>query len=98
MVMAEMTVTEARATLPDLLDRVAMGEEITITRHGKAAAVMLRPAALRTRRAEKAFAEASEIAASLAAARNKPLSGGKGMTIERAEELVAHIRAERDAR
>lgn len=96
--MAEMSITEARATLPDVLDRVAMGEEITITRHGKAAAVMLRPEALRTRRAEKAFAEASEIAAALAAARKKSLSSGKGMSVERAEELVAHIRAERDAR
>jgi hypothetical protein len=30
-----LTVTEARSILPELLDRVADGEEITITRHGE---------------------------------------------------------------
>ena len=38
-----MTMTEARAALPRLLDRVAAGEEITITRYGKPAAVIVRP-------------------------------------------------------
>ena len=32
--MAVMTVSEARAALPEVLNRVADGEEITITRHG----------------------------------------------------------------
>jgi antitoxin (DNA-binding transcriptional repressor) of toxin-antitoxin stability system len=38
-----MTMTEARAALPQVLDRVAAGEEITITRYGKPAAVIVRP-------------------------------------------------------
>lgn len=38
-----MTMTEARAALPHVLDLVASGEEVTITRHGKPAAVLLRP-------------------------------------------------------
>jgi antitoxin (DNA-binding transcriptional repressor) of toxin-antitoxin stability system len=41
--MSAMTMTEARAALPQVLDRVAAGEEITITRHGKPAAVVVRP-------------------------------------------------------
>ncbi|MGH3265069.1 MAG: type II toxin-antitoxin system prevent-host-death family antitoxin [Trebonia sp.] len=41
--MAVMTISEARATLPDVLDRVAKGEEVTITRHGRAVAVVMRP-------------------------------------------------------
>ena len=41
--MAVMTMTEARAALPQVLDRVAAGEEITITRRGKPVAVVLRP-------------------------------------------------------
>lgn len=42
-VMAVMTVSEARAALPDVLDRAARGEEITITRHGRPIAVVVRP-------------------------------------------------------
>lgn len=38
-----MTVSEARAALPEVLTRVAQGEEITITRHGSAVAVVVRP-------------------------------------------------------
>lgn len=45
---AVMTMTEARATLPQVLDRVAAGEEITITRRGKPVAVVLRPDIVRS--------------------------------------------------
>jgi antitoxin (DNA-binding transcriptional repressor) of toxin-antitoxin stability system len=38
-----MTVSEARAALPEVLTRVAQGEEITITRHGSPIAVVVRP-------------------------------------------------------
>ncbi len=65
--MVMMTVPEARAVLPDLLSRVESGEEVTITRHGRPVAVLVRPDALRSRRA-------------------------------RAEEVVAEMRAGRDAR
>ena len=38
-----MTVSEARAVLPEVLTRVAQGEEITITRYGSPIAVVVRP-------------------------------------------------------
>lgn len=38
-----MTISEARAALPDVVNRVAGGEKITITRHGRPAAVVVRP-------------------------------------------------------
>lgn len=41
--MAVMTVSEARAALPEVLTRVAQGEEITITRFGSPVAVVVRP-------------------------------------------------------
>ena len=50
-VMSTMSSSEARAGLPEILDRVSEGEEITITRHGKAVAVVVRPETLRIRRA-----------------------------------------------
>jgi antitoxin (DNA-binding transcriptional repressor) of toxin-antitoxin stability system len=43
LVMAVMTVSEARAALPEVLTRVAQGEEITITRYGSPIAVVVRP-------------------------------------------------------
>lgn len=94
----ELTVTEARATLPALLDRVAAGEEITITRHGVPAAVLLRPDRVKTRRAavDAALTRAREIGRMIEESRGKPL-GPPVMSAERAEELVAQIRADRDS-
>lgn len=37
--------------MPELLDRVLAGDEVTITRHGRPVAVVVRPDALRVRRA-----------------------------------------------
>jgi antitoxin (DNA-binding transcriptional repressor) of toxin-antitoxin stability system len=51
-----MTVSEARAALPELLDRVLAGEEVTITRHGRPVAVVVRPDSLRVRRADRGAA------------------------------------------
>ncbi|MBO0803858.1 MAG: type II toxin-antitoxin system prevent-host-death family antitoxin [Nocardiopsaceae bacterium] len=41
--MAVMTISEARAVLPEVVNRAAEGEEITITRHGEPAAIVVRP-------------------------------------------------------
>jgi antitoxin (DNA-binding transcriptional repressor) of toxin-antitoxin stability system len=41
--MAVMTISEARAALPEVLTRVVQGEEITITRYGSPVAVVVRP-------------------------------------------------------
>ncbi|HET8662196.1 MAG TPA: type II toxin-antitoxin system Phd/YefM family antitoxin [Micromonosporaceae bacterium] len=96
--MATLTVSEARAALPEVLNRVEDGEEITITRHGRVVAVIVRPDTLRSRRAERLLAEADEIHQLLADARTKPLTGSGGIPADRAEELVADVRAGRQAR
>lgn len=41
--MAIMTISEARAALPEVVSRVAQGEQVTITRHGQPTAVVVRP-------------------------------------------------------
>jgi prevent-host-death family protein len=97
-VMASMTVSEARAALPELLSRVEGGEEITITRHGRPAAVLVRPDALRSRRADAALEEAGRIHELLTQVAAEPLPEGPGLTSQRAEELIAAIRAGRDTR
>lgn len=93
-----MTVTQARAALPEVLDRVAGGDEITITRHGRPVAVVVRPDALRVRRAEAAIAAASSLRTALEAAASRPLPPQGSIELARAEELVADVRAGRDER
>lgn len=93
-----MTVSEARAALPSLLDRVTEGEEVTITRHGKPVAVLVRPDALRSRRADAALGSAAQVQDLLAAGRASPLPSDRGLTEARAEELVADVRASRASR
>jgi hypothetical protein len=108
--MTTMTVSEARSALPEVLDRVAGGEEITITRHGRPVAVVIRPDILWSRRVGGALGDAERIHELLTEAAGTPLPeeaglteeagrpGGTGLTAERAEELIAAIRAGRDAR
>lgn len=96
--MAVMTVSEARAALPEVLNRVAEGEEVTITRHGRAVAVIVRPDVIWSRsRAGDVLAEAERLERMLQAAGAAELPAG-GLTEEYADELIAAIRAARDAR
>jgi prevent-host-death family protein len=93
-----MTASEARAALPDLLTRVEDGEEVTITRHGRPVAVLVRPDALHSRRAQAALDDAARIHELIAGAATAAAPEGTGMTTQRAEELIAQIRADRDTR
>lgn len=95
--MTTIGVSEARAALPELLDRVIAGEEITITRHGQPVAVLLRPDSLRSRRADEALATGERIGRLLDDGRRARLPAG-GLTEARAEELVAEVRAGRRRR
>jgi prevent-host-death family protein len=93
--MATISATDARASLPALLDRVAAGDEVTITRHGRPVAVLVRPDALRARRAGAAWAAAEVVRERLAEGRTRSLSVGTGIDPDRAEDLVADVRAGR---
>ena len=95
--MATMTISEARAALAEVLDRVGRGEEVTITRHGRPVAIVVRPDTLRSRRAEQAMRTADQTRVALAAGRRSALSCTTGITAERADELVSAIRTDRDA-
>ena len=93
-----MSVSEARAALPAILDRVLAGEEVTITRHGREVAVVVRPDAIRVRRADRALGDAERLRDQLDRARAAPLSDAPTMSTERAEELVADVATSRSAR
>jgi antitoxin (DNA-binding transcriptional repressor) of toxin-antitoxin stability system len=93
-----MTISEARAALPQVLDRVAEGEEVTITRHGRPVAVVVRPDIMWSRRAHAVLDDAERIHEMLTGAAATALPEGPGLTAQRAEELIAEIRTGRDAR
>ncbi|MDQ3898269.1 MAG: type II toxin-antitoxin system prevent-host-death family antitoxin [Actinomycetota bacterium] len=93
-----MTVSEARAQLPQLLDRVLAGDEVTITRHGTPVAVVVRPDILRVRRADEALATADTVRAVLDRSRRAPLREHPTLSQDRADDLVADVRATRSRR
>lgn len=93
--MTQLSVSEARAILPEVLDRVERGEEITITRHGRPAAVLLRPDAVRARRGKQVIKRAREVAELVSAARGRPLPEA-ALSEGRAREWVDALRAGRD--
>jgi prevent-host-death family protein len=93
-----MTISEARAALPELLTRVEHGEEVTITRHGQPVAVLVRPDALRSRSAREALESATRVHDLISAAAAAPVPAEVGLTAERAEQLIAEIRSGRDDR
>ena len=95
--MAVISASDARTTLPELLNRVDKGEEITITRHGRAVAVLVRPDALRSRRLGPVLDAAERIDQQLTEARTRPLSDD-GLSAERADELAREVRRDRDSR
>lgn len=93
-----MSASEARACLPEILDRVLAGEEVTITRHGRAVAVVVRPDSLRVRRADPSLAEAQRLRELLDQARRRRLADAPAVSAERAQALVDDVAATRAAR
>jgi antitoxin (DNA-binding transcriptional repressor) of toxin-antitoxin stability system len=89
-------VSEAMTTLSDLLDRVASGEDVTITRHRKPVALLVRPNQLRVRRASTTVEMAAGLGRLLQEARDLPLDAGVGLSSKYAEEFVADVRASRE--
>lgn len=95
MYMTSYTMSKARAELAALLDEVERGGEVVITRHGKPAARLVRPAVPNLRTADIMHA-ADRISIELDLARDRPLSppASDGPA---ADALVASLRADRDS-
>lgn len=92
-----MTVSEARAALPQILERVRRGEEVTLTRRGEPVAVVVRPDALRPRRAEAALSQAQRVRELLLAAGSQEL-GDPVLSVDQAGALLDDVRASRAVR
>lgn len=87
----------ARQTLPEQLDRVERGEEVSITRHGRVVAVLVRPDVLAMRRASDAFTRADRIGDLLRRQRDLPLPP-PALERDRAQELIDAVHGDRAAR
>ena len=98
LVMTSIAASRARAALPEILDRVSAGEEITITRHGEPVAVVVRPDTIRTRRADRALADAERLRDLLRRGASAELHTAPALSSERADELVADVSGSRAAR
>ena len=93
-----LTVTQARASLPDVVDRVLAGEEVTLTRHGVPVAVVIRPSALRARRADQALSAAERVHEALERGRAAVLADRPVLGTDRAEEIISSVRSARAGR
>jgi prevent-host-death family protein len=93
-----MTVSEARAALPRILERVRAGDEVTITRHGEPVAVVVRPDTLRARRASERWIEAERVLALLADGRRTPLHRRPTLSKQQGNALLAEVQAARSSR
>lgn len=96
MYMSVLTVTEARAKLPLLIDQIQAGQNVILTRHGEPVAVMISPDVAMRYRNAAIWGQADSLLAHLEEAAKQPLAAAK-LTSARADELVSEIRAERDA-
>ncbi len=90
------TVTEARAALPAILDRVQEGAEVALTRHGEVVAVVIRPDRARMRRTFKLQEEATALRAEMEAARHLALPSVR-LDPAVTDQRIAELRADRDA-
>lgn len=93
-----MTMSEVRANLAAVLDRVEAGEDVVVTRHGRLAAIIARPERVRSPRGDHLFAAADELRERIEMLREQPLGRGGGLSRESADDLVKEVRASREAR
>ncbi len=91
--MADYSLTEARASLPQLLNRAAEGEEITITRHGAPAVVLVSHDRWMQTKTHDVLIEARKLREQLKAARFKDFKPNPDWD---ADAHVAEIREGRD--
>jgi prevent-host-death family protein len=93
-----MRVSEARAALSSVLDRVEEGDEVTITRYGRPVAVVVPVGALRARRATGASTDAERVRDLLERGRTTSLRTAPRLDPARADELLDDVRRHRSRR
>lgn len=87
-IMISITVSQAREVIPNLVDRVLEGEEVMLSRSG-------RPDLPESRRAADTLDPSVIIDYALSRGEKSDLADLRGLSVERAEALVAEVRASR---
>ncbi|HEX5939291.1 MAG TPA: type II toxin-antitoxin system prevent-host-death family antitoxin [Dehalococcoidia bacterium] len=91
-----MRVSDVRAHFRAVIERVKKGEEVTLTQNGEPVAKIValneRPSRWRPETLEAAGRTLKEIRE----ARSRPFDIGPGISVERGEQIIREIRAERD--
>jgi prevent-host-death family protein len=96
--MESLSLTDARARLPQLLDRVAAGESFTITRRGAGVAVLTGHDEWMRTKTHDVILEARALHDRLEAARDKPLNLPTGRPDPaRVDELIAELQRDKDS-
>jgi len=94
--MLTLSLSEARARLPELLDRVAAGEEVHITRHGIPVAAMVGHDRWMKTKRQETLAKARELRERLESVQRRPLEEFVPITDWDVEAHIAEIREGRD--
>lgn len=96
--MISVSLTEARARLPELLTRAAEGEEIHILRHGASVGVLIGHARWVKTQQHDVLIQAREIRRKIEAARGKPWPppGWVGVDPDIVDEHLRELREHRD--
>lgn len=97
-IMVTVTVSQARGAISHLVDRVLEGEEVMLTRYGRPVAVLVRPDRLASRRDADSLDPSVVIDYALSQGKKAHLTDLAGLSVERAEALVAGVRASRARR
>ncbi len=74
------------------------GDEVTLTRHGKPVAVIVRPDTLRTRRTANVDAVIDDLSEMLRAGARQPLAGSAMLSPKDGERLLQEIASSRSER
>jgi prevent-host-death family protein len=96
--MTTMTISQVRARIREVVERVQRGEDVTITQNGAEVAVVSKPKRKPhpNPAAEQLIREAETLAEEMRALRGQPLRLTGAITPEQADQWVRELRAERD--
>ncbi len=89
------TVSQARATLAEIVQQVAEGDDVIITRYGQPVAVVVRPDAPNGGRAEGALARAAAVHELLVTGRSRRLEDMRPLSQAWADSMIDEVRTGR---
>ena len=95
--MSTIGVTELRANLRDVIERVKRGEEVIVTQNDEPVAALLHPSKVRLRARTPHTEAADALLDRLAEARRTQPDRGEGLHPEQVENRLDELRSERDS-